>query len=81
MRLPGFTAETSLYEMSERYHMTGSGNGPEPNSVLPAFTFPHLHLSCYWVPRWTCGLCDPNTGACPPCFLIYDFVCPVQPPR
>jgi hypothetical protein len=63
MNLPGFTADASLYQTTNRYNMTGdsrnlrSGEGVIPQArVLDCFCLPSgRYCCCRAEGRWTCG--------------------------
>lgn len=83
MNLPGFTAEAAIFSSNTGFQsMPADRTQENGKGVIPAYRFV-AKLSCRLVPRITCGLCDPNTGVCPPCFTVYDLVCPghPEPPR
>ncbi len=61
MKMPGFTAEASLYKIDDRYH--GVFTAPiDGMQVLPQYS------PCHWVCLITCGL---RTG----CHKICHWVC------
>jgi hypothetical protein len=61
MNIPGFTAEASLYQTSERYQMVGVPNVPvDGREVRPQLRHPLCRTSgavtCCWTPwyGWQC---------------------------
>jgi hypothetical protein len=61
MNKPGFTAEASLYQTSERYQMLGVPNVPvDSREVIPQLRGPFCRTSggviCCWTPwsGWQC---------------------------
>ena len=64
MKMPGFTAEASLYRTSSRYNMTEdssklpSGEGIVPQArILDGFCIGNGSYCCFRGPggKWTCG--------------------------
>ncbi len=52
MNIPGFTAEASLYQTSERYQMAGVSHVlTDGRQVMPQFCYsPRPGLYCCWTP-------------------------------
>ena len=71
MRLPGFTAEASLFKTDESYRLIGDrAGGGGAQAVIPQLTccFPNA-LGCVCCYNWPFGPCVPVFGPCTPgCF-------------
>jgi hypothetical protein len=68
MSMPGFTAEASIYETSERYYMTGTG-ATSTAQVVPAVLC--CQANCYWY----CNKNGWNTQWCGQCWSLCNIQC------
>ncbi len=75
MRMPGFTAEASLYRTSESYSMPGA-DGQATDTVHLAWGIDCLPM-CLIKARWRCHkMCPPHSIDClPMCMIISEGRC------
>jgi hypothetical protein len=77
MKIPEFTAEASLARSGRVYGGPfGFGRAAtRAEGVIRPQQFRYA-LTCQRVPILVCGLCDPDTGICPPCYWTSVLSCP-----